>query len=114
MNVECGARKRVCTRKSQCVAVLGLPAMAEFALWSAGAPGESALSTLGTLHSLVPATPNTSGDSFLHHIYKNIHNETLDNFDNIQYFYHSGLDVGALAEADFSWWEKALKSGLRE
>jgi hypothetical protein len=48
-----------------------------------------------------------------HHEYRNIHNETLDNFDNIHYFYHSELDLGALAEADFSWWEKALQSSLR-
>jgi hypothetical protein len=31
---------------------------------------------VGTLQSLVPATPNTIGDSFLHHVYRNIHNET--------------------------------------
>jgi hypothetical protein len=69
---------------------------------------------VGTLQSLVPATHNAIGSSFLHHIYRNINNETLENFGNIQDFYHSGLDVAALAEADFSWWEKALKSGLRE
>jgi hypothetical protein len=69
---------------------------------------------VGTLQSLVPATPNDIGDSFLHHVYRNILNETLESFDNIQYFYHSGLDLGALAEADFSWWEQALTSGLRE
>jgi hypothetical protein len=66
---------------------------------------------VGTLQSLGPATPNAIGASFLHHhVYRNIHNETLDNFDNIQDFYHSGLDLGALAEADFSWWGKALKT----
>jgi hypothetical protein len=38
---------------------------------------------VGTLQSLVPATPNIIGASFLHHVYRNIHNETLDNFDYI-------------------------------
>jgi hypothetical protein len=40
-----GARKRVRTRHIHFVVVLGSPAMAEFALWPAGAPGDSALST---------------------------------------------------------------------
>jgi hypothetical protein len=44
---------------------------------------------VGTLQSLVPATPNAIGASFLHHIYLNIHNETLENFDDIHDFYHS-------------------------
>jgi hypothetical protein len=70
--------------------------------------------TVGNLQYLVPYTPNTIGNSLLHNLYRNIHNDTLDNFDNIQYFYHSGLDVGALAEADLNWWGKALSSGLRE
>jgi hypothetical protein len=69
---------------------------------------------VGTLKYLVPATPNASGASFLHHVYRNIHNETIESFDNIQYFYHSGLYLGALAEAGFSWWEQALTGGLRE
>jgi hypothetical protein len=69
---------------------------------------------VGTLQSLVPATPNAIGASFLHHVYGNIHNETLDNFDDIHDFYDSGLALGALAQADFSWWEQALNSGLRE
>jgi hypothetical protein len=67
---------------------------------------------VGTLQYLVPATPNAIGASFVHHVYQNIHNETLENFDNIQDFYHSGLNLGALAEADFHWWGKTLKSGL--
>jgi hypothetical protein len=69
---------------------------------------------VGTLQYLVPATPNAIGASFLHHVYRNIHNETLDNFDDIHDFYYSSLALGALAQADFSWWEKALNSGLRE
>jgi hypothetical protein len=69
---------------------------------------------VGTLQSLVPATPNAIGASFLHHVYRNIHNETLDNFDDIHDFYHSGLALGALAQVDFNWWEQALSSGLRE
>jgi hypothetical protein len=69
---------------------------------------------VGTLQSLVPATPNAIGASFLHHVYRNIHNETLGNFDDIHDFYHSGLALGALAQADFSWWEQALTSGIRE
>jgi hypothetical protein len=58
---------------------------------------------VGTLQSLVPATPNAIGASFLHHVYQNIHNETLESFDDIQHFYHSGLVLGALAQAYFSW-----------
>jgi hypothetical protein len=69
---------------------------------------------VGTLQSLVPATPNAIGASFLHHVYLNIHNETLENFDDIHDFYHSGLALEALAQEDFSWWEQALTSGLRE
>jgi hypothetical protein len=69
---------------------------------------------VGTLQPLVPATPNAIGASFLHHVYRNIHNETLDNFDDIGDFYHSGLALEALAQADFIWWEQALNSGLRE
>jgi hypothetical protein len=67
-----------------------------------------------TLQSVVPDTPNVIGASFLHHVYWNIHNETLESFDNIQHVYHSGLDLEALTQADFSWWEQALTSGLRE
>jgi hypothetical protein len=69
---------------------------------------------VGTLQSLVPATPNAIGASFLHHVYRNIHNETLEIFDDTHDFYHSGLALGASAQADFSWWEQALTSGLRE
>jgi hypothetical protein len=69
---------------------------------------------VGTLQYLVLATDNAIGASFLHHIYWNIHNESLEIFDDIQYFYHSGLALGALARKDFSWWEQALTSGLRE
>jgi hypothetical protein len=67
-----------------------------------------------SLQSLVPATLNAIGASFLPHVYRNIHNETLENFDTIRNFYHSGLDLGALAEADFNWWGKTLKNGLRK
>jgi hypothetical protein len=52
--------------------------------------------------------------TLLHHVYWNIHNENLDNFENIHDFYHSGLVLRALAQADFCWWEQALNSGLRE
>jgi hypothetical protein len=69
---------------------------------------------VGTLQSLVRATPNAIEASFLHHVYRNIHNETLENFDDIDDFYHSGLALGALSQADFSWWEQALTFGLRE
>jgi hypothetical protein len=71
---------------------------------------------VGTLHSLVPATPDSSGAFFLYHVYRNIHNEPLEKFKSVQDFYHSGLDLGKLAEADFNfnWWKKALKAGLRE
>jgi hypothetical protein len=69
---------------------------------------------VGTLQSLVPATSNAIGASFLHYVYRNIHNENLDNFENIHDFYHSGLALGALAQSDFCWWEQALNSGLRE
>jgi hypothetical protein len=69
---------------------------------------------VGSLQSLVPATPNAIGAYFLHHVYRNIHNETLENFDDIDDFYHSGLALGALAQVYFSWWEQALTSGLRE
>jgi hypothetical protein len=67
-----------------------------------------------TLQYLVPATPNAIGASFLHHVYRNIHNETLEFFYDIHDFYHSGLVLGDLAQVDFSWWEQALTSGLRE
>jgi hypothetical protein len=69
---------------------------------------------VGTLQYLVPSTPNASGASFLHHVYWNIHNEKLDNFENIHDVYHSGLALGDLAQADFFWWEQALNSGLRD
>jgi H+/Cl- antiporter ClcA len=69
---------------------------------------------VGILKYLVPATPNDIGASFLHHVYRDNHNETLENFDDIHHFYHSGLALGALAQAYFSWWEQALTSGLRE
>jgi hypothetical protein len=67
-----------------------------------------------TLQSFVPATPKAIGASFLHHVYRNIHNETLDNFDDIDDFYHSRLALGALAQAYFSRWEQYLNRGLRE
>jgi hypothetical protein len=69
---------------------------------------------MGTLQSLVPATPNAIGASFFNHVYHNIDNETLDFFKDIHDFYHSGLVLGDLAQAYFSWWEQALTSGLRE
>jgi hypothetical protein len=50
---------------------------------------------VGTLQSLVPSTPNAIGASFLHHVYQNIHNETLDNFDDIHV--DSALSPGAPA-----------------
>jgi hypothetical protein len=66
---------------------------------------------VGTLQYLVPATPNAIGASLF---YQNIHNETLESFDDIRHFYNSGLALGALAQSDFSWWEQAFTSGLRE
>jgi hypothetical protein len=69
---------------------------------------------VGTLQSVVSATPNAIGASLLHHVYRNIHNETLESFDDIQHFYHSGLALGYFAQSDFSWWEQALTSGIRE
>jgi hypothetical protein len=69
---------------------------------------------VGTLQYLVPATPNSIGASFLHHVYQNIHSETLDSVDDIQHFYHPGLALGALAQADFRWWEQDSTSGIRE
>jgi hypothetical protein len=69
---------------------------------------------VGTLQTLVPATLNAIGAFFLCHVYRNIHNDTLEFFDNIHDSYHSGLALGALAQADFSWREQALISGLRE
>jgi hypothetical protein len=66
-----------------------------------------------TLQSLVRAT-HAIGAYFLHNVYRNSHNENLDNFENIHDFYHSGLALGALAQAEFCWWEQALNSGLRE
>jgi hypothetical protein len=41
---------------------------------------------VGTLQYLVPDTPNAIGASFLHYAYRNINNETLECFDNIQVF----------------------------
>jgi hypothetical protein len=55
-----------------------------------------------TLQSLVPATPNAIGPSVLHHVYRNIHNETLENFDDIHDFYHSGMALGDVSQEDFS------------
>jgi hypothetical protein len=69
---------------------------------------------VGTLQYLVPATPNAIGASFIHHVYRNIHNETLEFFYDFHDFYHSGLALGALAQEDFSWWDQYLNSGLRE
>jgi hypothetical protein len=68
---------------------------------------------VGTLKYLVPATTNAIGASLLHHVYQNIHNENLDNLEDIHDFYHSGLYLGALAQADIYWWEQALNVGLR-
>jgi hypothetical protein len=65
---------------------------------------------VGSLQSLVQATPNAIGVSFLHHVYHNIHNENLDNFEDIHDFYHSGLALGALAQADFCWREQDFKA----
>jgi hypothetical protein len=59
---------------------------------------------VGTFQYLVQATPNSIGDYFLHHVYWNIHNDTLESVDDIQHCYHSGLALGALAQADFSWY----------
>jgi hypothetical protein len=58
---------------------------------------------VGTLQYLVPATPNSIGVSFLHHVYRNIHNETLESFDDIQHFHNSVLALGALSQAYFSY-----------
>jgi hypothetical protein len=54
------------------------------------------------LKYLVPSIPNVIGASFLRHVYQNIHNETLESFDNIQDFYQSGLYLGALEDAYLS------------
>jgi hypothetical protein len=64
---------------------------------------------VGTLQYLVPDTPHTIGASFLHHVYRNNHNETLDNFDDIHDLYHSGFALGDLAQADLSWWKKGFE-----
>jgi hypothetical protein len=43
---------------------------------------------VGALQSLVPTTPNAIGAPFLHHVYRNNHNKTLENVDDIHDFYH--------------------------
>jgi hypothetical protein len=69
---------------------------------------------VGTIQSLVPANPNVIGASFLYLVYRNIHNDPLENFQSIRDFYHSGLDLGKFTEADFNWRRKYLKAGLIE
>jgi hypothetical protein len=69
---------------------------------------------VGTLQNLVPSTLNAIWASFLHHVYRNIYNETLENFDDVHEFYHLGMALGPLSQSDFSWREQALATGLRE
>jgi hypothetical protein len=58
---------------------------------------------VGTLQSLVPAIPNAIGASFLHHVYRNIHNETLEIFM---------ISMPSIAQ-DWPWglWLKQISAG---
>jgi hypothetical protein len=70
---------------------------------------------VGTLQSLVPATPNAIGSSFLTPSYNCVHAILLSSFGgNHDLFYSSIVSLTADAEAGLLWWRKSLTNGLQE
>ena len=70
---------------------------------------------IGTLQSLVPATPNNIGACFLTHLYEDLHRASSADFECIQAFYASAVGLSTAARTDLEWWAKALTipGGLR-
>jgi len=70
---------------------------------------------IGTLQSLVPATPNNIGASFLTHLYEDLHRADECDHACIQSFYASVATLSGPGRADLDWWASALAipGGLR-
>ena len=71
---------------------------------------------VGLLQSLVDATPNRVGQTYLRRLYNKLHE--LDNPRNLGRehgpdFYYTTVDLTDVEWLDLSWWETALDAGLR-
>jgi hypothetical protein len=93
-------------------------AMIDFVLARRGSPlSKLALSVLvGTLQSLVDATPSRLGQTFLRQAYDLIHTSTEDGDDSLDprpsNVYYSCTDLSMGAWDDLSWWRNALSQGV--
>jgi hypothetical protein len=58
---------------------------------------------LGILQYLVPATHNAIGASFLHHVYRNIHNETLENLITFR--------ISSTQDLIWELWQRLISAG---
>jgi hypothetical protein len=67
---------------------------------------------VGNLQSLVPATPNNIGASFLCHAYNNLHATQDRLYTYPLAFYYEEITLSVLCLLDLSWWFKALQSSL--
>jgi hypothetical protein len=68
--------------------------------------------TIGNLQSLVPATPNNIGASFLRHAYNSLHATRACSCLNYLEFYSEENTLSTLSQLDLKWWFQALHSGL--
>jgi len=68
--------------------------------------------TVGNLQSLVPATPNNIGASFLRHLYNDLHATEGKVYPSHLDFYYEPVTLSVLGLLDLSWWSHALVSGV--
>ena len=67
---------------------------------------------VGNLQSLVPATPNNIGASFLRHTYNCLHGNLQAHYSNHLEFYSEDIPLTELARLDLEWWRQCLQVGL--
>ena len=68
--------------------------------------------TVGNLQSLVPATPNNIGASFLRHLYNALHATSGRVYASHLDFYYEPIHLTPASLLDLVWWAQALVIGL--
>lgn len=68
--------------------------------------------TVGNLNSLVPASPNNIGASFLRHVYTDLHAKHNQTYTTPLEFYYEEVVLSPLGRLDLTWWLTALTTGL--
>lgn len=67
---------------------------------------------IGYLQSLVPATPSNIGNSFLRHLYNDLHSLKDQNLIGKTQYYFTPMDLSEESALELLWWDVALSRGF--